>query len=238
MAIEYIRQRIGWLFRLRCIYLFASLLLLIMLLPFVGSDLNDIQSRLVGNLINMFVLVAAVAAVGRSRLSFLIALLFTLPVLGFQFAGLTLGEQQYLVWSWGFAALFYATTLSLLLRYVFSTDVMNADKLFGAAAAYMLVGILWAYFYLILQHFYTGSFALQGVPVPAMTPPELIYFSFVTLTTTGFGDIVPVLPHARSLVNLEQICGTLFVAILIARLAGIYPQSEAAPPETTPDRKP
>ncbi len=77
-----------------------------------------------------------------------------------------------------------------------------------------------------MQHFYTGSFALQGVPVAAMTPLELTYFSFVTLTTSGFGDIVPVLPHARSLVNLEQICGTLFVAILIARLAGIYPQSE------------
>lgn len=226
MAIEYIRMRIGWLYRLRSIYLFASLLLLIVLLPFVGTDLDDVQSRLVGNLINMLVLVAAVAAVGRSRRSFVVALLFTLPVLGFQFAGLTLGEQRYLVWSWGFGALFYATTLSLLLRYVFSADVMNADKLFGAAAAYMLLGILWAYLYLILQYFYTGSFALQGVPVAAMTPPELVYFSFMVLTTTGFGDIVPVLPHARALVNLEQICGTLFVAILIARLAGIYPQNE------------
>ncbi len=147
MTIEYIRQRVGWLYRLRCIYLFASLLLLIVLLPFVGSNLDNIQSRLVGNLINMFVLVAAVAAVGRSRQSFIIALLFTLPVLGFQFAGLTLGELKYLAWSWGFGALFYATTLSLLLRYVFSADVMNADKLFGAAAAYMLLGILWTYFY-------------------------------------------------------------------------------------------
>jgi hypothetical protein len=226
MTIKYLRQHIGWLYRLRCVYLFTSLLLLIVLLPFVGTDPGDVQSRLIGNLINMFVLVAAVAAVGRSQLSFLVALLLTLPVLGFQFAGLTLGEQQYLVWSWGFGALFYAATLSLLLRYVFSTDVMSADKLFGAAAAYMLLGILWAYFYMILQYFYAGSFALQGVPVAAMMPPDLIYFSFVTLTTAGFGDIVPVLPHARSLVNLEQICGTLFVAILIARLAGIYPQSE------------
>jgi len=225
VPIEYVRQRIGWLYRLRSIYLFASLLLLIVLLPFLDADTN-IQGRIVANLINMFVLVAAVAAVGRSKLSFVIALLLTLPVLGFQFAGLALGEQQYLVWSWGFGAAFYVATLSLLLRYVFSADVMNADKLFGAAAAYMLLGILWAYLYMILQYFHMGSFALQGSPVAAMTPPELIYFSFMVLTTTGFGDIVPVLPHARALVNLEQICGTLFVAILIARLAGIYPQSE------------
>jgi hypothetical protein len=225
VTIEYVRQRVGWLYRLRCIYLFASLLMLIVLLPFFAGN-ADIQGRIVGNLLNMFVLVAAVAAVGRSRVSFVIALLFTLPVLGFQFAGLMLDEQQYLVWSWGFGAAFYATTLSLLLRYVFSPDVMSADKLFGAASAYMLLGILWAYLYMILQHFYMGSFALHGSPVAAMTARELVYFSFTVLTTTGFGDIAPVLPHARSLVNLEQICGTLFVAILIARLAGIYPQSE------------
>ena len=85
VPIEYLRQHVGWFYRLRCIYLFASLLLLIVLLPFLGSG-TGIQGRIVGNLINMFVLVAAVAAVGRSQLSFVIALLFTLPVLGFQFA--------------------------------------------------------------------------------------------------------------------------------------------------------
>lgn len=51
----------------------------------------------------------------------------------------------------------------------------------------------------------------------------MIYFTFTVLTTTGFGDVTPVLPLARALVTLEQLSGTLFIAILIARLAGIYP---------------
>jgi len=210
---------------MRCIYLFASLLLLLMLVPSLLSTTN-IMDKFVANLINVSVLVAAVAAMGRSKTSFIIALLFTLPVLGFQVAGLILGEKDYLFWSSVFGALFYVTTLLFLLRYVFSNDVMDADKLFGAAAAYILVGILWAYFYMILQFFYMGSFALNGSPVQALTPSELIYFSFTVLTSTGFGDIAPVLPAARSLVNLEQVCGILFVAILIARLAGIYPQQQ------------
>ena len=204
-------------------YLFASLLLFMVLTPSLGGDT---QGRIVGNLLNMFILVTAVAAIGQSRLSFVMALLFALPVLGFQFAGLTLGEQQYLVWSWGFGAAFYTATLSYLLRYIFSNDAMNADKLFGAAAAYLLLGNLWVYFYMIVQHFHVGSFTLNGTPVAIMPPQDLIYFSYTVLTSTGFGDISPALPHARSLVNLEQICGILFVAILIARLAGIYPQSE------------
>lgn len=227
MLIERLRQHVGWIYRMRSIYLFASLLLFVMLTPFL-DDLAAIQSRLLANLLNMFVLVAAVAAVGRSRLSFVIALVFTLPVLGLQLAGLLFDAKHYLAWSWAFGAAFYATTLLYLLRYVFSADVMSADKLFGAAAAYMLLGILWAYFYMISQHFYPGAFTLHGIAVTTMSPQDLIYFSYTTLTSTGYGDIAPLHSSVRALANLEQICGTLFVAILIARLAGIYPDSEKA----------
>lgn len=228
MLIESLRQRVGWIYRMRSVYLFASLIMFVMLTPLLANA-DDIQEKVLANLLNMLVLVAAVAAVGRTRLSFVIALLFTLPVLGLQLAGLAFAENHYLLWSWFFGAAFYATTLLYLLRYVFSSDVMNADKLFGAAAAYMLLGILWAYFYLISQYFHAGTFTLYGQPVAAMSVQDLIYFSYTTLTTAGFGDIAPLHPGTRSLVNLEQICGTLFVAILIARLAGIYPETPKKP---------
>ena len=59
--------------------------------------------------------------------------------------------------------------------------------------------------------------------MPTVTPADLVYFSFTVLTSTGFGDMYPLHPVARVLVTLEQIVGTLFVAIFIARLAGAYP---------------
>ncbi|MBF7729451.1 ion channel [Pseudomonas sp. N040] len=222
--IELWRQRVGWIYRMRSIYLFASLLLFIAVIPVLDS--STVSQKILINLFNVLNLVAAIAAVGRTRQSFVIALLFTLPILGLQVAGLLLGAKHYLVWSWSFGALFYATTLMYLLRYVFSTDVMSADKLFGAGAAYMLLGMLWMYFYGLSQHFHPGAFALHGVVQAELPVPELIYFSFTTLTTTGFGDFVPLHPATRALANLQQICGTLFVAILIARLAGIYPERD------------
>jgi Ion channel len=223
MLIENIRRHVGWLYRMRSIYLLASLILFVLLVPRIGND-AEFQDKILGNLLNMFILVAAVAAVGRTRLSFVVAVMFTLPVLGFQIAGLAFGDEDYLLWSWMFGATFYATTLVYLLRYVFSSDVMDADKLFGAAAAYMLLGMLWAYFYLISQYLNVNAFAVYGEVAAAMTSSDMIYFSYTTLTSTGFGDIAPLHPRTRALANLEQVCGTLFVAILIARLAGIYPE--------------
>ncbi|MGH7260601.1 MAG: ion channel, partial [Nitrospiraceae bacterium] len=109
-----------------------------------------------------------------------------------------------------------------LLRYIFSPAAMTTDKLYGAASAYLLLGVLWAYMYVLLEQIYPGSFAIAGAPLAAATLPDLLYFSFTTFTTTGFGDIVPVLRHAQMLAILEQVTGVLFVAILIARLTGIY----------------
>ena len=109
------------------------------------------------------------------------------------------------------------------MRYVLLPEVMNADKLYGAAAAYLMLGIMWAYFFGIVQHYYPGAFGHADAP---LTPFDLLYFSFAVLTTAGFGDIVPVLPVARGLTMLEQIAGVLYVAILIARLSGMYSTAE------------
>jgi hypothetical protein len=78
--------------------------------------------------------------------------------------------------------------------------------------------------YAILQHLQPGSFALGRACRANLR--DLIYFSFTALTTTGFGDITPVHPIARTLTMFEQLAGVLYVAILIARLAGSYSPSE------------
>ena len=113
-------------------------------------------------------------------------------------------------------------TIGYLLHYVFQDEVMTADKLYGAAAAYLMLGVLWGYLYAIANHLHPGSFAFGGA-VASPLFGELIYFSFTVLTSTGFGDAVPLLRHARGLCVLEQLMGALFLAILIARLAGVYP---------------
>jgi hypothetical protein len=99
---------------------------------------------------------------------------------------------------------------------------MTADKLYGAAAAYLMIGTLWAYLYALVAYHYPGSFLGELPTGPGMVI-DLLYFSFTVLTSTGFGDIVPLSPQARAVCIVEQLTGALFVAILIARLAGVYP---------------
>ena len=78
------------------------------------------------------------------------------------------------------------------------------------------------YLYAIADSLHPGSFAFAG-SAGSFRVGELLYFSFTVLTSTGFGDVVPVQRVARALCVLEQLTGALFLAILIARLAGVYP---------------
>ena len=95
--------------------------------------------RLITNGVNLFLVLATVAAVGRTTLSFVIALLLAVPALGFQWLGMSFDDQQHMVRSWAFGGALYAAAITYLLRYVFQPDVMTADKLFGAAAAYLMM---------------------------------------------------------------------------------------------------
>jgi hypothetical protein len=223
MAITKARAAIGRLFYQRCFYLFLVLLGLIVGVPFIEPTP---LGRLVVNIAGTFVVIAAVAAVGRTALSFVIALLLAAPTAIFHWLGMSTDDRHYLLLSWCFAAGLYAMTLVYLLRYVFERDVMTADRLFGAASAYLLIGVLWAYLYAIVGHVFPGSYAVGGAAATLSTY-DFLYFSFTALTSTGFGDITALSRQARSLCVFEQLVGTLYLAILIARLAGIYP-----PPET------
>jgi hypothetical protein len=218
MAIVKARAAIGRVFYQRCFYLFVVLFGLVAGVPFIEPTSTG---RLVVNIVGISVVVAAVAAVGRSAVSFVTVLLVAAPTAALHWLVYTTGATQWTVLSWGFSAALYAVTLVYLLYYVFRREVMTDDRLFGAAAAYLLIGVLWSYLYGIVGYAYPGSFSVAGNP----TSPEgyeYLYFSFTVLTSTGFGDVVPLLRQARSLCVVEQLIGTLFLAILIARLVGVY----------------
>lgn len=219
MPLHFVRGAFARVFTQRCFYLFFALLMLLVALPFLGQTVGG---RIAANGINLLILLTAIAAVGRSKLSFLIGALLAVPTVAFQLLGFNLDETRYLALAWIFGAAFYFATIVYLLRYVFSPEVMSVDKLYGAASVYLMLGLLWLYFYLLADYFFPGSFLIGG-SVAQLTASDLIYFTFTVLTTTGFGDVTPALPLARALVTLEQLSGTLFIAILIARLAGIYP---------------
>jgi len=99
----------------------------------------------------------------------------------------------------------------------------------AAVAAYLILGVIWSLAYYLIALRMPEAFSVQGPFTPGdgeVLRSHLFYFSFVTLTTLGYGDIVPVHPMVRMLVILEGIAGQLFPAILIARLVSLQVQSK------------
>jgi len=219
MAIVAARDALSRIFFQRCFWLFSVLLVLIGAVSFVpASD----HGRLILNAINIFLLLATVAAVVRTIVSFGIGLLLAVPAVLFQYLGLWRDSDIDLTRSWTFCAALYSISIVYLLRYVFQPRVMTQDKLFGAAAAYLLIGVFWAYLYAIVGYLYPHSYLIVGQP-GKLVYADALYLSITVLTSTGFGDVVPLTRQARGVCMIEQISGALFVAILIARLAGVYP---------------
>ena len=96
---------------------------------------------------------------------------------------------------------------------------------FALSSAYLVIGVLWAYVYAIVGYFYPGSYMIAGQQ-GELAYADALYLSMTVLTSTGFGDVTPLTRAARGVCMIEQITGALFVAILIARLAGVYPPRE------------
>lgn len=203
----------------RCLLLFLALIALLIALPFLSGSTRG-QEILI--CIHIAILLTAIAAVGRTWLSLVIATVLVLPVLYFRLLSLKTGEPDHLALTFALNAVFYVFVLANLLRYVFRLDAMSRDKLYGAVAAYILIAIFWSYLHALTQYFYPGAYAFEGTP-RVLDIAELIYFSFAALSTAGFGDIAPVTIQSRYLTILEMVAGVMFVAILIARLTGVYP---------------
>ena len=109
---------------------------------------------------------------------------------------------------------------ALVFKQVFRAGPVTAHRIQGAIVVYMLIGLVWSSAYQLLELLQPGSFQ-----VPAgdhgLHSEVLGYFSFVTLTTVGYGDVTAVHPIARSLVIAEALIGQLYPAILIARLVSL-----------------
>ncbi len=121
------------------------------------------------------------------------------------------------------SAVFFLVLASLITARVFRSGGITIFRIYGAIAVYIIIGILWGEFYILVYLLAPGAFYFDPSTQYGEPPiSELIYFSFTTLTTLGLGDILPVHPMARSLTTLEALVGQLYPAVLLARLVTLY----------------
>ncbi len=112
----------------------------------------------------------------------------------------------------------------VVLRQVVGTDRVTRDTILGAACVYLLMGLAWASAYRVVYLLDSAAFQFPDGHVigDVLGGYEFIYYSFVTLTTVGFGDVAPLSALARGLTTLEAVTGQLYIALLVARLVGLY----------------
>ncbi len=126
---------------------------------------------------------------------------------------------------------FLIVPIRSIIQRLFQERQVTVNTLRGSVCVYLLIGTLWSIVYGIIYTVNPQAFAFAH---PA-SGEELYYFSFVTLTTVGYGDIVPVAPLARSLTNVEAIIGQMYIAIIVARVVGLYRSPWESPP--TPQKQ-
>ncbi|MCX5977562.1 MAG: ion channel, partial [Coprothermobacterota bacterium] len=113
------------------------------------------------------------------------------------------------------STVFYGYLTVLLVSYLARSRQVDANTIYAAATVFLLLGVAWANVHHLIALIFPGSYSA------GMTATDYLYFSFTTLTTTGFGDILALTSLARLATMLEEVMGTLYVAILIGRIVGI-----------------
>jgi hypothetical protein len=125
---------------------------------------------------------------------------------------------------------FFAYIAVVILIKIFQTKKVDANAVLGSACAYILIGFVWAFAFMLVEDLAPGSFSIAelkdigntGQSLNSIRVLNFIYLSFVTISTLGYGDILPVSRLAKMLCVQETIFGQLYIACLVARLVGLY----------------
>ncbi len=206
----------GWFRINRFSFLLISIVLFMILRPFV-EDLGRIS--FVMEIFVTAILLSGIYAVSEDRVTLIFALLTGLPALFTNWSFQLLKTPSLLLIHHICAGLFCAAAPIIIVRHLITQKVVTVDLIWGAVCGYFLIGFMWGDIYSLLETIHPGSFNLgeQGVS----DIDNLIYFSFVTLATLGYGDIVPLTKQAASLAIIETIMGQMYLAVNIAALVAI-----------------
>lgn len=214
-----VTSRLATVRRHPCAVLLVVQLLGLIVYPFLG---DQPLGRAVFGVFGLLVLTLAVAAVRLTPALTWLALLLGVPVALLTIAeGFWPGHDGLAAASGLTHAAFYGYTAWALIRYMFLDDVVSVDELWATGATFTVVAWAFAYLYVAVQVFWPGSFIAAVDAESQRTWMDLLFLSVTTLTSTGLSDIVPVTPHARSVVMLEQIAGMLYLAMVVARVTAL-----------------
>lgn len=217
-SLKKITQRLG-VSRYSAVHLLVALIVLFAATPFIEESRHG---ELVEAALLTLVLVSAELAVGgQHKVMGLVLLLATVATRwSHHISPQGVSPSLHL----GLGMVFTGFVVTSILRFILRAPRVDTEVLSASVAVYFMIGLLWSFVYLLLARHAPDAFSIHTDPNDPvmMTNFNAMYFSFTTLSTVGFGDIVPVSKGARMLAFMEAITGMFYVAILISRLVSMY----------------
>ena len=221
-------------FHFSAVELLITLVILLISAPFVAEFK---QGEVIDAVLITALLVASVLAVGGSRRTFLRMSLLAGPALLFKWLHQLRPDLVSPGWFLAVALCFCSLVVWELLRFALRATRVNNEVLCASIAAYLMLGLIFAFGYMLTANLNPQAFAftVPGAGKPVMNGQTAFYYSYVTLSTVGYGDIVPVSPLARTMSMTEAITGLLYTAVLIARLVALQTSNAVAAPDRNVD---
>ena len=207
----------------RFIFLFFFLLLSIGLIPLLTEWGFGYVSEILQMLVGFFLLASLISIAGQRLISVLLVILSLVVILKLLY--LALHFNVMLPSSQGVQVFFCLMTTVLILRFVMQAKRVDNDVVFAALSVYLLFGLIFGFIYFMVEGVSPGSLvhnvtsaSLEG----DIRLSQAVYFSFVTLATLGYGDIIPANDIIRSLAITQTMIGQVYLVVLVARLVTLY----------------
>ena len=202
-------------------WLLSALLVFLVVMP-IAEDLGVISTRNMRVL--MFSWLFAFGAWSLRGFGRLFPIAIGIGAAGIVLTILTVATpgDTYSLSSLAAAAGFIIVAVWCVGTHVFASREISANRVVGAVTLYLLFGVLWAIIYAVVERANPGSFTGVTEPLTQGWSSDWLYFSFVTMTTLGYGDITPISATARTFSYLQAVFGQFYIAILIAGLVGAY----------------
>ena len=203
----------------RFIYIILAILLVILVTPFIRH--SGITGHLITTLLAAMIPLTSFYALTADRKRAIVILLIAAPFVLLDGMSLFFTNRILMIVSIGFGTILYLYIIVLLVINLLSYRVVTADLIYCAISTYFLIGVMWTGIYIFLEGISPGSFS--GIS----ENEDLLYFSFVTLTTVGFGDITPESILGKRLAVFEAAMGGIYLAVIIAMIVGRYMSMQA-----------
>jgi len=206
--------------RFRSIFLLCSVMLFFVATPFLDHRQGG-ETLVVLDL--YLTLVAAAVVLSEKRKLFLSVIPLAGASIGLLWLDHVHHDRAFSIAAYLSLAVFIGTVCVSLFVYLGGKGSIDRERIIVSVCLYFLLALFWFSLFQLTNVLRPGSFAENGSVLSGAIPPsKMLYFSLTSLTTLGFGDIVPVQPPARMFAALEAAFGVLYIAITVARLVASY----------------